>query len=115
MSFQINKKNLTKDSIFLILSFISLTLPIAIILNSNNKPDNPSLLSLLFLGYPIICLTLSFISGILKVNLLVELILLFLSLLVIMLFFLNASALIYTPFYIFLNIIAVLLMKNLTT
>ncbi|KRU24681.1 hypothetical protein VT91_01460 [Clostridium sporogenes] len=115
MSFQINKKNLTKDGIFLILSFISLTLPIAIILNSNNKPDNPSLLSLLFLGYPIICLTLGFISGILKVNLLVELMLLFSSLLFIMLFFLNVSALIYAPFYIFLNIIAVLLMKNLTT
>ncbi|MCS4475819.1 hypothetical protein JQ032_09570 [Clostridium botulinum] len=48
MSFEINKKNLTKDGTFLILSFISLTLPIAIILNSNNKPDNPSLLSLLF-------------------------------------------------------------------
>lgn len=115
MSFEINKKNLTKDSIFLIISFISLILPITIILSSNNKPNNPSLLSLLFLGYPIICLILGFISGILKVNLLIELILLFFTLLFIMLFFLNVSALVYTPFYIFLNIIAVLLMKNLTT
>ncbi len=48
MSFEINKKNLTKDGIFLILSFICLALPITIILNSNNKPDNSSLLSLLF-------------------------------------------------------------------
>ncbi|MHB9944034.1 hypothetical protein CF095_01250 [Clostridium botulinum] len=115
MSFEINKKDLTKNGIFLILSFVSLTLPITIILNSNNKPDAPSLLSLLFLGYPIICLILGFISGILKVNLLVELMLLFLSLFFVMLFFLNVSALIYTPFYIFLNIIAVLLIKNLTT
>ncbi|EPS48637.1 hypothetical protein JTT00_07290 [Clostridium botulinum] len=48
MSFEINKKDLTKNGIFLILSFVSLTLPITIILNSNNKPDDPSLLSLLF-------------------------------------------------------------------
>lgn len=115
MSFEINKKKLTKNSIFLIISFISLNLPITIILNSNNNPNNPSLLLLLFLGYPIICLMLGFISGILKVNLLVELILLFFTLLFIMLFFLNASALVYTPFYIFLNLIAVLLMKNLIT
>ncbi|BDB00883.1 hypothetical protein CF091_11330 [Clostridium botulinum] len=115
MSFEINKKDLTKNGIFLILSFVSLTLPITIILNSNNNPNTPSLLSLLFLGYPIICFILGFISGMLKVNLLVELILLFLSLFFIMLFFLNVSALIYTPFYIFLNIIAVLLIKNLTT
>ncbi len=101
MSFEINKKDLTKNGIFLILSFVSLTLPITIILNSNNTPNNPSLLSLLFLGYPIICLILGFISGILKVNLLVELILLFSSLLFIMLFFLNVSALVYTPFIFF--------------
>ena len=72
MSFEINKKNLTKDGIFLILSFICLALPITIILNSNNKPDNSSLLSLLFLGYPIICLILGFISGILKDKLMLK-------------------------------------------
>ncbi|NFV13958.1 hypothetical protein FDG09_13895 [Clostridium sporogenes] len=114
MGFEISKKNLTKDGIFLIISFISLILPIAIILNLNNNPSNPSLLSLLFLGYPIICLILGFISEILKVDLLVELMLLVFALLFTMLFFLNVSALVYIPFYIFLNIIAVLLIKNLT-
>ena len=113
MNFEINKKNITRDTIFLAITFISMVLPITIILNSSNQTSKDSLLSLLFLGYPIICLILGFVSGMLKINALVELTLLIISLLFIMLFFLNASALVYTPFYIFLNIIAVLLMKNL--
>lgn len=115
MNFEINKKNLTKDSVFLIISSVFLILPIAIILSLNNQHNNHSLLSLLFLGYPLICLILGFISGMLKINLLVELILLFLSLLFTMLFFLDVSSLVYIPFYIFLNLIAVLLIKNLTS
>jgi len=115
MCFEINKRNLTKDSIFLIISFISLIVPIYIISILNNGLNRSSILSLLFLGYPIICLILGFVSGILKINLLIELILLVFTLLFTMLFFLNISVLVYIPFYIFLNIIAVLLIKNLTS
>ncbi len=113
MCFEINKKTLTKDSIFLIISFIFLIVPICIISILNNGINRSSLLSLLFLGYPIICLILGFVSGILKINLLVELILFSFCFVFHNDIFFNISILAFMPFYIFLNIIAVLLIKNL--
>ena len=113
MKFQISKikKNINRYSIFLFSSFISIILPLTIVLNLDNETSKGLTLSLLFLGYPIIFFILGLISQILKLNIFLELIILISNLFFIIFYFLNSSALIYIPLYIFFNLIATMLIR----
>jgi len=105
------KKTRYRYSIFLFISVASIILPMTILFNLDNETSKELILSLLFLGYPIFFFILGLISQILKLNIFLELIILISNLFFIIFYFLNSSALIYIPLYIFFNLIATRLIR----